>query len=66
MNTKNHGGKRTGSGRRKVPPDLIKIPVCYKLPSWLVAWIREQDSAASSIIEESIINLYDLKPPTNK
>lgn len=61
---KNHGGKRKGSGRPPTDPDLLKIPVSYKLPRWLVEWLREESAPASQIIESAILRRHKLKPPS--
>lgn len=55
------GGKRKGAGRPKIDPQLFKIPVSYKLPRWLVTWIRGQDKPASHLIEEALCETYHLK-----
>ena len=59
----NHGGKRTGAGRPSIDPELVKIPVSYKLPRWLVEWLRDQDDSAANIIERSIKKSNKLKAP---
>lgn len=57
------GGKRDGAGRPLGNPKLVKIPVGYKLPRWLVEWLREQDTPAAQLIEEALIRRHKLKPP---
>jgi len=57
------GGKRKGAGRKPGPPALKKIPVCYKLPRWLVEWIRAQDEPAAQLIENALRKSHKLKPP---
>ena len=59
----NHGGKRQGAGRPPGDPDLVKIPVGYKLPRWLVNWLREQDEPAAQLIEKALIYKHDIKSP---
>ena len=49
------GGKRKGAGRPPIDPQLVKIPVGYKLPRWLVEWIRKQDTPAAQLIENALI-----------
>ena len=46
----NHGGKRTGSGRKNEG----KIPVCYKLAPDVVKFLREHDRPASRLIEDAV------------
>jgi len=48
-------------GRPKQKHELLKIPVCYKLPRWLVHWLREQKISAAKIIENAIVKEYKLK-----
>lgn len=59
----NHGGKREGAGRPYSDPRLLKVPVGYKLPQWLVDWLREQDDPSSVLIERALMKAYKLKPP---
>ncbi len=58
------GGKREGAGRPPVDPALLKVPVGYKLPQWLVDWIREQDEPASQLIEAALCKVHRLRPPS--
>ena len=57
------GGKRDGAGRHKLDPRLVKIPVGYKLPRWLVEWMRAQEMASSLLIEDALKVRHELKPP---
>jgi hypothetical protein len=57
------GGKREGAGRPPINPRMVKIPVGYKLPRWLVDWIRAQNDPAAQMIEEAMIEKYQLTPP---
>lgn len=57
------GGKREGAGRPPIDPQMVKVPVCYKLPRWLVAWLRAQDTPAARIIEDALRRIHKLKPP---
>lgn len=41
--------------------ELIKVG--YKLPRWLVEWIREQDETAVQLIRESLVDVYGVKAP---
>lgn len=59
-----HGGKRKGAGRPPIDPRVVKIPVGYKLPRWLVEWIRQQDEPAALLVEEALCRRHGLKPPT--
>lgn len=59
----NQGGKREGAGRPPIDPQMVKVPVGYKLPKWLVDWIRQQDEAAAVLIEDALCKRHKLKPP---
>lgn len=59
----NAGGKREGAGRKPGDPRLVKVPVGYKLPCWLVEWLRAQDKPAAVLIEEALLARNKLKPP---
>ena len=58
------GGTRPGAGRGTIDPQFKKIPVGYKLPKWLVDWIRAQDNTAAGMIETALIKQHKLTPPT--
>ena len=57
------GGKREGAGRPPIDPRLVKIPVGYKLPRWLVEWMRSQNISQAKLIEEALKRRHKLKPP---
>lgn len=57
------GGKREGAGRPPIDPQIIKVPVGYKLPRWLVEWLREQDTPAAQLIEDALRKQHKLKAP---
>ena len=52
-----------GSGRPPINPQLLKVPVGYKLPRWLVDWMRAQDEPAAQLIEDALKRRHNLKPP---
>lgn len=58
-----HGGARKGAGRPPIDPRMVKISVGYKLPRWLVEWIRQQDEPAALLIEAALKMRHKLKPP---
>ena len=58
-----HGGKRDGSGRPPADPDLKKIPVNLKLPAYIVDWLREQDESQAVLIEQALLDTYDIPTP---
>jgi hypothetical protein len=43
---------------------MVKVPVGYKLPRWLVGWLREQDVPAAQLIEDALRRRHKLMPPT--
>lgn len=56
--------RKTGKmGRPPRPEALHKIPVSYKLPRWLVEWLREQAEPAAVLIEEALVKRHKLTPP---
>jgi hypothetical protein len=57
------GGKREGAGRPTIDPQLRKEPVGYKLPRWLVEWLRAQDTPAAQLIEDALRRRHKIKPP---
>jgi len=57
------GGKREGAGRPPIDPQLVKVPVGYKLPRWLVEWMRARPESQAMLIEESLKKRHKLKPP---
>ena len=57
------GGRREGAGRPPIDPRMVKVPVGYKLPRWLVEWLREQDEPAAQLIEDALRRRHKLKPP---
>lgn len=57
------GGKRRGAGRPPIDPQLLKVPVGYKLPRWLVDWLRDQDTPAAQLIEDALRRRHKIKPP---
>jgi hypothetical protein len=61
------GGLRKGGGRPKgstIAPHLKRVNLPYfRLPQWIVDWIKSQERSGGRIIEEAIIMHYRLKPP---
>lgn len=57
------GGKRAGAGRPPLDPRMVKVPVGYKLPRWLVDWMRDQPESQAVLIEEALKKRHKLKPP---
>ena len=57
------GGKRQGAGRPPIDSRMVKVPVGYKLPRWLVEWLRGQDVPAAQLIEGALCERHQLRPP---
>lgn len=60
------GGARKGAGRPPGDPDLVKVPVGYKLPRWLVEWLRAQEAPAAQLIEDALRLRHKIKPPITR
>lgn len=50
-------------GAPKKDPEIKKIQVGYRLPAWMVAWMRSQNKTQNELIETALIKQYNLKPP---
>ena len=52
------------------PPMLVKVPVAFKLPRWLLAWMRkysEQEGISmAAMIEEALTEKHGVEPPAIK
>ncbi len=64
MSVKQH----PGPGRPKIDPQMLKIPVGYKLTRWMVEWLRKEAqppgaASAAVLIENALRAHYGLKPP---
>jgi len=57
------GGARVGAGAPKKPRDLVKTQIGLKLPTWIVAWLREQPESASVLIEQALRAQHGIAPP---
>ena len=64
------GGRRKGGGRPKgstISPHLKRVNLPdFRLPQWIVDWIKSQERSGGRIIEEALVKYYRLKPPTSK
>ena len=62
------GGKRTGAGRKPVPPELRKEQVKARISSWVLAWLDEHHDEGNrgELIEAALIKLYGLTPPQQR
>jgi len=48
------------------PSELVKTPVCLKLPRWLLAWMRSQDQSMAILIEEALSEKHGIQAPEIK
>lgn len=46
------------------PVELKKVPCAFKLPQWLLDWLRDQPQSQAVLIENALCKTYKLKPPT--
>lgn len=51
------GGKRKGSGRKKLPDHLRRVQFSCRLPAHIVEWLRNR-KMQGRIVEEALINYY--------
>ena len=49
-----HGGKRKGSGRKKLPDYLRRVSYTLRLPMWIIRKLRKEGNA-TQLIEEAIL-----------
>ena len=58
------GGYRPGGGRPKVATHLKRVKLTpFRLPQWIVDWLRARPESGGRLIEEALINHFKLKPP---
>ena len=64
------GGRRKGAGRPKgsnKPPHLRRVTLPdFRLPQWIVDWLKAQDYSGGRLIEEALIKYYKLEHPDEK
>jgi len=64
------GGSRKGSGRpkgSKIEPSLKRVGLTgFRLPQWIVDWIKSHGRSGGRIIEEALVKYYRLDPPMIK
>ena len=63
------GGSRKGSGRPRgstILPPLKRVGLTgFRLPQWVVDWIKSQDRSGGRMIEEALVKHYKLKQPVS-
>lgn len=52
--------------RKKMDISIKKAPVCYKLPPWVIRWLRDQSNPAGRLIEEALKKHYGLTEPSKE
>ena len=61
------GGYRPGAGRPKAATHLKRVKLTpFRLPQWIVDWIRQQPKSGGRVIEEAMIHHYNLKEPKER
>jgi hypothetical protein len=64
------GGSREGSGRPKgstIHPPLRRVSLTgFRLPQWIVDWLKSQEGSGGRIIEEALVKQYKLRQPAIK
>jgi hypothetical protein len=57
-------------GQPPKPLQLVKVPISFKLPQWLVTWMREyseqQGTSMALMIEEALSEMHGVAPPEIK
>jgi hypothetical protein len=52
------------------PPELVKVPIAFKLPRWLVTWMRDyseqEEVSMAAMIEEALSEMHGVAPPDIK
>ena len=61
------GGYRKGGGRPKgstMPEHLRRVNLNdFRLPKWIVDWLKAQPESGGRLMEEAIVKYYKLKQP---
>ena len=58
------GGVQPGSGRPTRPPGFKKLTKGVRLTEWVWAWLDAQDDPRGTMLEEALIKVHKLRPPT--
>ena len=52
------------------PPELVKVPASFRLPKWLIAWMRayskQEGTNMAAMIEEALCEMHGVTPPDIK
>jgi hypothetical protein len=50
--------------------NIVKVPVSFRLPQWLVTWMREyaeqEGTSQAAMIEEALSEMHGVAPPQIK
>jgi hypothetical protein len=61
------GGYRKGGGRPKgstIATHLKRVNLTgFRVPQWMIDWLKAQDRSGGRMIEEALIKYYKLEPP---
>ena len=58
-----HGGKRKGAGRPPSPPGTVRVMVSYRLPEYIVDWLKAHPESSTALVEEALIEKHRIKAP---
>lgn len=58
------GGVQPGSGRPTARPGFKKLTKGVRLTEWVWDWLDAQDDPRGTMLEEALIKVHNLKPPT--
>ena len=55
------GGKRAGAGRKPVLSHLKRKELSgFRIPQWIIEWVKKQPGSGGRIIEEALVKYYGL------
>jgi hypothetical protein len=54
---------KTKGGRPPAAPELRRVNVPLRLPTWLVKWMVEQPETPTELIEDALLKSHKLRPP---
>ena len=58
-----HGGNRKGAGRKPSPPGTVRVMVAYRLPEYIVDWLKAHQESSTALVEEALIEKHKITAP---
>ena len=56
--------RKPGGGRKPTSPELTRIKLTdFRLPRWLVDWIKGQPRSGGEVVKEAVVSYYHLDEP---